>query len=259
MLLLHGVQDHCRSWDWFASAFAERYHVVAPDLRGHGDSEWVHGSSYHHVDYLYDIDQLIRQRELAPLVLVSHSMGGTLGSLYTGVFPEAVAALVIIEGVGFWPGWSGAAIPAHQRMADWITNTRQLAARVPRRYATWAEAYQRMLQANPHLSPDQTRYLAQHGSNQNEDGSFNWKYDNYTHAWPPYRIPEADLVDLWRRITCPVLVVNGTEGYPHRIGQDGTLEHFRAGRLVDIPGAGHWAHHDQLDAVVAAVQDFLAH
>lgn len=257
MLLVHGVQDHCHSWDWLASAFADDYHVVAPDLRGHGDSEWVRGSSYHHIDYVYDLDQLVRQRELAPLVVVSHSMGGTLASLYAGVFPESVAALVIIEGVGLWPGWSGGGIPAHQRIGEWITNTRQLAARVPRRYPSWDEAYQRMLQANPHLEAEQIRHLAQHGSNQNEDGSFSWKYDNYTHAWPVYRIPEADLVELWRRINCPVLIINGTEGYAHRIGQDGTIEHFQDARIIDISGAGHWVHHDRLDAVTTAIQAFL--
>ncbi|MFX3657852.1 MAG: alpha/beta fold hydrolase [bacterium] len=45
MLLVHGVQDHCHTWDWFAEAFVDDYHVLAPDLRGHGDSEWVRGSS----------------------------------------------------------------------------------------------------------------------------------------------------------------------------------------------------------------------
>jgi len=258
MLLVHGVQDHCHSWDWFASAFADEYHVIAPDLRGHGDSEWVRGSSYHHADYVYDIDQLIRQRELAPTIIVSHSLGGTLASLYAGVFPESVAALVVIEGVGLWPGWGGGGVPAHQRIGDWITNTRHLAARVPRRYPNWDEAYRRMREANDHLSPDQIRHLTQHGSNQNEDGSFSWKYDNYTHAWPAYRIPESDLIELWQRISCRVLLVNGTEGFPHRIGQDGTLAHFRNARVVDIPGAGHWAHHDRFDAVAAAVREFLA-
>jgi pimeloyl-ACP methyl ester carboxylesterase len=257
MLLVHGVQDHCHSWDWLAQVFAPHFHVVAPDLRGHGDSEWVRGSSYHHLDYVYDLDQLIRQRELAPLVLVSHSMGGTLASLYAGVFPEAVSALVVIEGVGFWPGWTSGDAPPHQRVRDWITNTRQLAARVPRRYPTWAQAYQRMLEVNAHLQPEQTRHLAQHGSNQNEDGSFSWKYDNYTHAWPAYRMPEADMVALWQRVTCPVLLINGVEGYPHRIGQDGTLDHFGNARVVDVPGAGHWAHHDQFDAVISAMKTFL--
>ncbi|HEX7037145.1 MAG TPA: alpha/beta hydrolase [Pseudomonadales bacterium] len=257
MLLVHGVQDHCHSWDWFAAAFAERYHVLAPDLRGHGDSEWVRGSSYHHLDYLYDLDQLVRQRALIPSILVSHSMGGTVASMLAGVYPECFAALVIIEGVGLWPGW-GDGQPAHARIDEWIRGTRQLASRQPRRYASLEEAYQRMQKANPHLTPERARHLTMHGSNRNEDGSYSWKFDNYTHAWPAFRLPEERVIELWQRIACPVLILNGTEGYPHRIGQDGTARHFANVTVVDVPGAGHWVHHDRLDVVVAEVNGFLA-
>src|SRR3546814_2515031 len=38
LLLVHGGRDHCRSWDWVAERLADRYHIIAPDLRGHGDS-----------------------------------------------------------------------------------------------------------------------------------------------------------------------------------------------------------------------------
>jgi pimeloyl-ACP methyl ester carboxylesterase len=41
MLLVHGLQDHCHAWDWFARLFTDDYRVTAPDLRGHGDSAWV--------------------------------------------------------------------------------------------------------------------------------------------------------------------------------------------------------------------------
>jgi pimeloyl-ACP methyl ester carboxylesterase len=256
MLLVHGVQDHCHSWDWFAPDFTDAFHVLAPDLRGHGDSDWVRGSNYHMLDYVYDLDQLVRQRELDGLVMISHSMGGTLASIYAGVYPERLAALVIIEGVGLWPDWS-AAQPPQQRIDAWIRSTRALAARQPRRYPSLEDAWQRMQQANERLSPEQARHLTRHGSHRNEDGSYTWKFDNYTHTGPAYRLPEADLVALWRRIACPVLIVNGGEGYPHRIGQDGTLGHFADVRLVEIPGAGHWVHHDRLGDTVATVRAFL--
>lgn len=256
MLLVHGVQDHCHTWDWFAQAFVDDYHVLAPDLRGHGDSEWVRGSGYHPVDYVYDLDQLIRQRALAPLVIVSHSMGGTLASIYAGVYPEQVRALVIIEGVGLWPGWSGPQRP-EERIDTWIRGTRELAGRQPRRYLSLSEAGARMRHANDRLSAEQADHLTRHGSHRNEDGTFSWKFDNYTHAGPAYRMPEADLTALWRRIRCPVLLVNGGEGFAHRIGQDGTLGHFDDARVLDVPGAGHWVHHDRLEEVVVAVRGFL--
>ncbi len=55
MILIHGGRDHCRNWDWVAEHFRHDYHIIAPDLRGHGDSEWMVGGSYNQIDYVYDI------------------------------------------------------------------------------------------------------------------------------------------------------------------------------------------------------------
>ena len=46
LILVHGGLDHCRNWDAIARELQPHFHVVAPDLRGHGDSEWARGSSY---------------------------------------------------------------------------------------------------------------------------------------------------------------------------------------------------------------------
>ena len=55
--------------------YAEDYHIVAPDLRGHGDSEWVKGSGYQYLDYVYDLYQLIDQNDFGPVVLVLGRFG----------------------------------------------------------------------------------------------------------------------------------------------------------------------------------------
>ncbi len=256
MLLVHGVQDHCHTWDAFARAFVDDYHVVAPDLRGHGDSAWVRGSSYHMIDYVYDLAQLVRQAELDPVIVVGHSMGGTLASLLAALYPELTSRLVLLEGVGLWPGPSFGS--AREKLLAWVDGTRQLAGRRPRRYGSLDEAFQRMHEANSHLSAAQARYLTVHGTHQNEDGSYSWKFDNYTHAFPAYRIPSEEMIELWGGISAPTLCLNASGGFPFRIGQDGTLAHFPAASLEDINDAGHWLHHDQLDAVVGSVRSFLA-
>jgi pimeloyl-ACP methyl ester carboxylesterase len=255
-VLVHGVRDHCRTWDHVARHLRHRYHVVAPDLRGHGDSAWQRGSAYGNVDYVYDLAQLIRQRELAPVTLIAHSLGGTLACLFAGVYPELVARLVVIEGIGQWWRWLEE-VPTDQRLREWFGDLRNLAGREPKRYATIEDAYQRMQLTNPHLSPELALHLTIHGSHQNEDGSFSWKFDNYTHAWPVFDVSAEESISLWRRIECPVLMINSTDGYEHRIGQDGTEQHFQDARVVDIEGAGHWTHHDQPDQVLAAIDAFL--
>ena len=255
MLMIHGVHDHCHSWDWVAQSLRMRFHIVAPDLRGHGDSEWTLGSSYAQMEYAQDIAQLVRQAQLRPLTIVAHSMGGTIAAMYAGIYPEVVDKLVIVEGIGIYPGMSS--IEPHERLKAWIDSNYALSGRVPKRYPMMENAYQRMQRTNPHLSPDQARHLTIHGANQNEDGTFTWKFDNYTRTRYPYDVPPEDVIELWERIACPVLIINSRQGYPHRIGQQGTLEHFQNVELVKVDDAGHWTHHDQLEEFLRLVGDFV--
>ena len=60
ILLVHGGRDHCRSWDKIARALQRHFHVLAPDLRGHGDSDWTKGGSYALTEYVYDLSRLVR-------------------------------------------------------------------------------------------------------------------------------------------------------------------------------------------------------
>ena len=46
LLMIHGGRDHCRNWDWIAHSLREKWHIIAPDLRGHGDSDWSPDGHY---------------------------------------------------------------------------------------------------------------------------------------------------------------------------------------------------------------------
>ncbi|MEJ0070194.1 MAG: alpha/beta fold hydrolase [Pseudomonadota bacterium] len=131
--------------------------------------------------YVYDLAQLIHQQELAPVTIVAHSLGGNIALRYTGMYPETVRKLVSIEGLGSSPKILAerAAQPLIERLHKWVEEQRGLAGRLPRRYASIEDAFKRMQEENKHLSPEQARHLTQHGVNQNEDGSYSWKFDNY--------------------------------------------------------------------------------
>ena len=62
LLLVHGGRDHCRNWDWVAQALRRDWHVICPDLRGHGDSQWSPDGNYSMSAYIYDLAQLIHQQ-----------------------------------------------------------------------------------------------------------------------------------------------------------------------------------------------------
>jgi len=246
LLLVHGGRDHCRNWDWVAEALREEYHIIAPDLRGHGDSQWMLGGSYGLSDYVYDIAQLLHQTKLQPIKIIGHSLGGVVSLQYTGLFPNTVEKVVAIEGLG----WPPDVMKKRQgkstvdRLTEWIEYTRGISGRIPRRYPTLEEAYQRMQDANPHLTPDQARHLTVHGIDQNEDGTYSWKFDNYTRTRAPFDYPEAERQKMWARIDCPALLIRGTESWASDAEEDGRAAHFQDATFANIEGAGHWVHHD---------------
>src|ERR1700712_3592365 len=122
LILLHGGRDHCRNWDWVAADLRRDYHVIAPDLRGHGDSAWSASGHYTMANHIYDLAQLIHQQDLAPVTIVAHSLGGNIALRYAGLYPETVAKLVAIEGLGLAPPIEAAraAKPIDQRLREWI-------------------------------------------------------------------------------------------------------------------------------------------
>ncbi len=260
LLLIHGGRDHCRNWDYVAEALRDDYHIIAPDLRGHGDSQWVYGTGYGMIDYVYDIAQLVHQKQETPITIIGHSLGGSISLMYSGIYPENLSKLVSIEGLGPSPRMihSRQTRDAHHRMHTWIDQVRGLAGRTPRRYPSIEEAVQRMHQANPHLTHEMALHLTTHGVIQNEDGTYSWKFDNYVRAASPYVFNADEAMSLWSRIECETLLVRGTESWASDPAGDGRLAAFKKARVVDIEGAGHWVHHDQLDVFLETVKDFLA-
>ncbi|HTP76096.1 MAG TPA: alpha/beta hydrolase [Rhizomicrobium sp.] len=260
MLLIHGGRDHCRNWDWVAERLKDRYHIVAPDLRGHGDSDWATGGSYGELNYVYDIAQLVLQKKMAPVTIIAHSLGGAVALLYAGVFPETVAKIVAIEGLGPSPEMLQRMneMPVAQRVRGRIEARRANAGRSPRKYAAFEEALARMKEENTHLSEEQAHHLTLHGAAQNEDGTWSWKFDNAVRLGGPGGLSVEEQREVWSNIAAPVLLVRGTESWASDPAEDGRIKHFRNAVLANIDGAGHWSHHDKLDVFMGHVESFLA-
>ena len=255
LLLLHGGRDHCRNWDWVARMLRPEYHIIAPDLRGHGDSQWSHDGSYAITSYVHDLAELIHQLGLAPIKIIAHSLGGGVALRYAGLYPENVDRLVAIEGLRPLPAIE--AEPIDERTRRWIEEQRKLSRSVPRRYASIEDALLRMQAANQHLSPDQARHLTLHGLAQNEDGSYSWKFDNHVRSNFPVDVTDDELNHLLSRIACPTLLVYGRESWASSPAEDGRIAHFANARVTMLEDAGHWVHHDRLEAFVAEAKQFL--
>lgn len=259
LLLVHGGRDHARSWDWIAQELRNDWHIIAPDLRGHGDSAWSPDGNYEMSAFVYDLAQLIHQLNLSPLSIVAHSLGGNIATRYAGLYPENVRKLVSIEGLGPSPAMQAerSALGIQKRFRQWIDDKRNAAGRTPRRYPNIEAAYDRMKEENTYLTDEQARHLTIHGISRNEDGSWSWKFDNYLNIWAAFDLPQADLHAIWQSITCPVLLLYGADSWASNPEKDGRIEHFDTARVVEFENAGHWLHHDQFDRFIAEVKAFL--
>ncbi len=209
--------------------------------------------------FVYDLAQLIHQLNLPPVSIVAHSMGGNIATRYTGLYPEKVAKLVSIEGLGLSPAMQAErdAKGIGNRFRSWIEDKRGAAARTPKRYPDIETAYARMKAENAYLNDEQARHLTVHGISRNEDGTWSWKFDNYLNIWSAFDMPKDDLLAIWGAITCPVLMLYGEKSWASNPEKDGRLAHFPTARVIEYENAGHWLHHDQFDRFMSDVKGFL--
>lgn len=257
LILVHGGMDHARSWDRIAESFCNDFRILAPDLRGHGDSSWAYGSMYSIAEYLLDLSALADIAGGFPIYLIGHSLGAAIVLQYAGIYPERVKKLVAIEGVAP-PPEECPPRAAHQRLKDWIETLRDYEKRIPRRYANLEAAYERMHKANPYLSNEMARHLTLFGSNWNADGTLVWKFDNFVRAISPYAFNMNEAREIWSQIRCPALLFRGLDSFTEDPLKQEHIFSIPNYRLVNVPNAGHWVHHDQPALFIEETRKFFA-
>lgn len=259
LILQHGGRDHARSWDPIAGTFAADYRVIAPDLRGHGDSDWSGDGSYDMVDFVQDFSALTNALALPPCAMIGHSLGGNIITRFAGLYPDRVSRLVNIEGLGFSP-----ALAAEREARDEIEVLREViearakrATRMARSFPDLAALVARMRAAGERLSPEFAEHLARHAARRSADGSRTIKHDPAMGDPAPFDIPIETKYRLWAAITCPVLLCYGARSWASNPAADGRASHFRNARVELFENAGHWVHHDRRADFVAIVREFL--
>jgi pimeloyl-ACP methyl ester carboxylesterase len=224
-------------WVQVAERLAHHGHVIAPDLRGHGDSDWISGGGYYYfMDYVADLDDVIRQLARPRVVLVGHSMGGTVCGYYAGARPERLTALALFEGLG--PPDRGG-LDGPERTAGWIDAWR--IARTPRRpMASLDEAVRRLRKNDPRLDEAFAWRVAETGT-RSVEGGFAWKHDPLHRTAGPYAFRLDVAIKYWQRITCPVVIADGASSELNLATDERARRraHFANHRHVIVDDAGH--------------------
>jgi esterase len=247
VVMLHGITGHARTWDDEARLLAGRFHVLALDQRGHGDSDPAPDGDYSDAALLGDLVAFVDALGLRHLSIVALSLGGRVAINFAGHHPGRVERLVIVD--------IGPEIaPAGRARVGAIM------AAAPERFATLEDVVAHLRLNAPLYTEAMLRHRAQHAVRPLPDGGFTWKYDRALREairQGRMRVP-SDLWPEWRAITCPTLLVRGAQS---DVLSDETAKRMAdeqpAARLVVVPGAGHTVPGDQPAAFQGLLRDFL--
>ena len=248
LVLVHAAGLHGMVFGPLARHLGARFHSVAPDLRGHGDTPVPHGSEVDFygmaADVLAAVDDLGLERPYG----FGHSTGGTALLLAELIRPGTFAALYCYE-----PILLAADPPLGRDPDNWLAaQTRMRRATFPSR-----EDALRHLQSRPILNtldPEALQAYVDHGLKDAEGGGVELKCRPEDEA-TVYETATAH--DAWGRlpeIACPVTVASGSESEvcppPRALAFARRLAH---GRLVELPDLGHLAPVERPREVAASV------
>src|SRR5262245_27625458 len=243
LIMLHGIGRIAHTFDHIAPHFSSNYHVMAVDMRGHGDSDWDPKGAYLVEDYVKDIEGLARQLRLQNITIWGNSTGGRVAQVFAGLHPEMVSA-VISEDVG----------PERPReIADGMTA--RLKQEDEKGWASEDELLAQQKAGSPRTSEDILRAYVHYGSKGRADGRIIWKRDP---AIGNGFVP----TELWRfvrEIKSPIIYILGGRS---TIVPSQTQEELRKtlaqAQIVTIPGVGHYPSEEKPSEFLAVVDKFLS-
>ncbi|MEO8800518.1 MAG: alpha/beta hydrolase [Polyangiaceae bacterium] len=256
VLLIHGFMDAGGTWDLVAPQLvAAGLRVIAPDLRGFGDSPRAPvGSYYHFPEYIADIAgisaELVKKE---PLFVVGHSMGGTVATLFAGAFPERVSRLALLEGLG--PPNN---LPEHapDRMHRWIADLAKYRSE-PHRTMSREEALRRLCERHSGIDQEIVATRLPHLVTAVEGDRVVWKFDPLHRALSPFPFFASTYEAYAARIACQVLIVGGgPEGF-HPEDEPKRIAAFKNVQSTTIDGAGHMMHWTRPSALAELLLGFL--
>lgn len=242
-LLLHSLAAHSHWWDWSAPLLADRFHVAALDLRGHGGSQWADPPAYRFTDYVADIVAVLDDLGWRSPLVIGHSMGGYLGAYLASLHPERVGALVIAD---ILTGWS----EEQERRA------RQQAEQPGPEFSSPAEAGARFRLAPPETKAPQEwlRHLGEVGVKERRPGVWEYAFDRQV-----FLHPRPNPWPFLPNVVCPTLVMRGSESpvMDREAWQRVTLA-ARRGQFAELKNAFHHLILDDPPGFLARVEKWLA-
>jgi len=247
LVLVHGSRLHAHVWNHFSRRFSDRYHVIALDQRGHGDSEWGGRGGYQMEHFYEDLRAVVEARELSRFTLIGHSLGGRVSMLYAHRHPERLERLVLVDITpGRPPVAAGTTDPDDSRTA-------------PGEFDSLETALAHLKRLMPRAPAELIEESVRSGMRKTGSGRYTWKYDPEFLSGARSRSAGIDLWSMVKSIPTPTLLQYGSHSnvvnseLAARMGE--TMPRCTVER---IENAGHGLFTDQPEAFAQSVERFLA-
>jgi pimeloyl-ACP methyl ester carboxylesterase len=249
LVFLHGGAQTAHTWDIVCLALRDRYHAVALDLRGHGDSEWSPELDYGLAAHSRDLLGLLDHLGAKQVVLVGMSLGGMSAMYATSLAADRVRALVVVDVSPNIPPDRGREVVSFMNAKVELN--------------TLDDYVEQALSFNPRRDRELLRTSLLFNLRERPDGGLAWKWDPRPMAASPERREEWNRRrrELWERaagIETPTLLVRGGESkmlLPE--DADELVAHMPDARWVEVENAGHTVQGDNPAGLLHELEAFL--
>ncbi|MCX7545324.1 alpha/beta hydrolase [Marinicella gelatinilytica] len=255
ILALHGWLDNAASFAQLAPLLAKQgYQVIAIDFPGHGLSHHrAIGHNYAFIDYLLDL-QAVMDQLTQPLILLAHSMGAAMASMFTAAYPKSVEQLILIENLGAIPPYQAG--KATETLREALDNWQNHSLKHKRFYPSIEHAIKARQKATP-MPADILKPMVERGLQQTIKG-FHWRTDKRLRLNSMVRINEEQIQEFLADISVPTQLILAEPltyamDYP---SLQQRIEALKPQRLDKLAGHHH-LHMTEAAVVAERILDFL--
>lgn len=241
LLVVHGITNTARGWDFVCRALQADFDVWAVDLRGHGDSDKPE-RGYSTADYAADLAGVIEALGLGKTSVLGHSLGARASARLAAERAELVERLVLVDP------------PAESRPPEQIKAAMDAFLAGVR--ATRAGGMEAARQANPHWSDEQLQARVEG----------HMKVSDRVMLAPTEAYEPGSVLDDLPRIGAPTLFVYGDVSWREGSNRPGIVKPetaeragqlLRNGQVLFVPRTGHMVPWDDLEGFMTPVRAFL--
>ena len=253
LVFLHGYLDNADSFARLLPFF-EAYQCIAIDMAGHGKSAHRSADAHYHIsDYAFDVYQLVNTLCLTNFVLIGHSLGAIVSSLYASTNPMGLRAFVAIESCG--PLSQSEQTTASQLTECFVSraNTNK-----PIKHPESLDAVVKLRVAVSDLNHDQALQIMRRNLHCDDDGKWRWRTDKRLRTKSAMRMTEGQANAVLSSVKCPRIVILGNQGFEKvKTGIAQRKKAFKDVQIYYFEG-GHHVHLDSAKEVAHCIHEFVS-